>query len=151
MFSPLQFWYKAILRNYQNHAFSIILQTTIFKQLIYITCVNGFIEVQLYEYYMFRLVEPSSGNTCLQQFILKLSNCIRCEYILWSYNICYIYIYIYLCMWTSSLQWLGQVFFVIMPMLDYDWLCFYWTKVPMNVLLTNYNIPHSHSVGAVSQ
>jgi hypothetical protein len=37
--------------------------TTVFKQLIYITCVNGFIEVQLY--YVFRLVEPSSGNTCL--------------------------------------------------------------------------------------
>jgi hypothetical protein len=40
--------------------------TTIFEQLIYFTRVNEFIEVQLY--YMFRLVEPSSGNTCPQQF-----------------------------------------------------------------------------------
>jgi hypothetical protein len=49
------------------YAFSTVRQnTTIFKQLIYITCVNGFTEVQLD--YMFRLVEPSSGNTSLQQF-----------------------------------------------------------------------------------
>jgi hypothetical protein len=49
------------------YAFSTVRQnTTIFKQLIHITCVNGFTEIQLY--YMFRLVEPSSGNTCLQQF-----------------------------------------------------------------------------------
>jgi hypothetical protein len=47
--------------------FSTICQNiTIFKQLIYITCVNWFIEVQLYN--MFRLVEPSSGNT-LQHFL----------------------------------------------------------------------------------
>jgi hypothetical protein len=32
-------------------------------------------------YYMFRLVEPSSGNTYRQQF-LKLLNCTECEYIL---------------------------------------------------------------------
>jgi hypothetical protein len=32
--------------------------------------------------------------------------------------ICHIYI------WISSLQWLGQVFFVIMLILDYAWLCF---------------------------
>jgi hypothetical protein len=47
-------------------AFSTVRQnTTIFKQLIHITCVNGFIEVQLY--YMFRHVEPSSGkkNCCV--------------------------------------------------------------------------------------
>jgi hypothetical protein len=49
------------------YALSTVRQnTTIFKQLIHITCVNGFIEVQLY--YMFRLMEPSSDNTCLQQF-----------------------------------------------------------------------------------
>jgi hypothetical protein len=37
------------------------------------------LEVQFY--YMFWLVEPSSGNTYRQQF-LKLLNCIECEYIL---------------------------------------------------------------------
>jgi hypothetical protein len=51
-----------------NSAFSTVHQnTTMFKQLIYITCVNGFVEILLL-YYMFRLVEPSSGNTCLQLF-----------------------------------------------------------------------------------
>jgi hypothetical protein len=49
------------------YAFSAVRQIiTIFKRLIYITCVNGFIEIQLY--HIFWLVEPSSGNTCLQQF-----------------------------------------------------------------------------------
>jgi hypothetical protein len=42
-----------------------------YQELIYITCVNGFIVVQFY--YSFRLVEPSSGNTHRQQFI-KLLN-----------------------------------------------------------------------------
>jgi hypothetical protein len=45
--------------------FTVRQNTTISKQLIYITCINGYIEVQLH--YMFLLVEPSSGNTCLQQ------------------------------------------------------------------------------------
>jgi hypothetical protein len=54
--------------NINDDALSTVRQnTTIFKKLIYIICVNRFIEVQLY--YMFQPVEPSSGNTCLQESI----------------------------------------------------------------------------------
>jgi hypothetical protein len=43
----------------------------------------GLLQVQFY--YMFRLVEPSSGNAYRQQFP-KLLYCIECEYILQSYD-----------------------------------------------------------------
>jgi hypothetical protein len=73
---------------YLNYGTVLIIQTLSFVDCPDTTIINDsstlHVQIDLLEvqfYYMFQLVEPSSGNTYQQQF-LKLLNCIECEYIL---------------------------------------------------------------------